>query len=100
MSFGPQAAAQRGEIYSPKQTVPVVVGPEFAGISNSTELGHGLGSPAAAPLVLLAPGRVAKASIGGGASKMGLNYSTESGFILGKKIPPKNIIFFNASDRL
>ena len=33
-----------------KQTVPVHrVGPGFAGISNSTELGHGLGSPGCCP---------------------------------------------------
>lgn len=50
MSFGPGLAVQRdGNVFS-KQTVPAHrVGPGFAGISNSTELGHGLGSPGCRP---------------------------------------------------
>ena len=61
MSFGPRRAAQSGGNIFSKQTVPVHrVGPEFAGISNSTELGHGLGSPGCRPTGSSgAPGRVA-----------------------------------------
>ena len=61
MSFGPRRAVQRGGNIFSKQTIPVHrVGPEFAGISNSTELGHGLGSPGCRPTGSSgAPGRVA-----------------------------------------
>ena len=50
MSFGPRLAVQRaGNVFS-KHTVPEHrVGPGFAGISNSTELGHGLGNPGCRP---------------------------------------------------
>lgn len=78
MSFGPGLAAQRGwKCVLQTNTVPAHrVGPGFAGISNSAELGHGLGSPGCRPAGSGASSWESGggASTGEGGSAMGRHY--------------------------
>lgn len=91
MSFGPGLILQKGwkRVFQTNTVPEHRVGPGFAGISNSTELGRGLGSLGCRPTGSSGDSSWESsggASSGGGRGMMGFNYATESGSILEKKL--------------